>query len=60
MFKDSFKFVVPSTLVNKSEIKNKNKKNKLVNVIKSGLSGLKDRIKEMSGGEKKLNNQLKY
>ena len=60
MFKDSFKFVVPSTLVNKSEIKNKNKKNKLVNVIKSGLSGLKDRIKEMSGSEKKLNNQLKY
>ena len=60
LFKDSFKFVVPSTLVNKSEIKNKNKKNKLVNVIKSGLSGLKDRIKEMSGGEKKLNNQLKY
>ena len=39
---------------------NKNKKNKLVNVIKSGLSGLKDRIKEMSGSEKKLNNQLKY
>ena len=61
MFKDSFKFVVPSTLVNKlSEIKNENKKNKLVNVIKIGLSGLKDRIKEMSEDETKLSNQLKY
>ena len=62
LFKDSFKFVVPSTLVNKSEIKNKNKKNKLVNVIKSGLSDLKGRIKEMSEDEKKkkkMNNQLK-
>ena len=61
MFKDSFKCVVPSTLVNKlSEIKNENKKNKLVNVIKIGLSGLKDRIKELSEDETKLSNQLKY
>ena len=61
LFKDYFKFVVPSALVKKLyEIKNKKKKNKLVNVIKSGLSDLKDRIKEMSDDEKKLNNQLKY
>ena len=61
LFKDYFKFVVPSALVKKLyEIKNKKKKKKLVNVIKSGLSDLKDRIKEMSDDEKKLNNQLKY
>ena len=61
LFKDYFKFVVPSALVKKLyEIKKKKKKNKLVNVIKSGLSDLKDRIKEMSDDEKKLNNQLKY
>ena len=60
LFKDYFKFVVPSALVKKLyEIKNKKKKNKLVNVIKSGLSDLKDRIKEMSDDEKKMNNQLK-
>ena len=34
------------------EIKNKNKNNKLVNAIKSGLSDLKDKIKEMSEDEK--------
>ena len=34
------------------EIKNKNKNNKLVNVIKSGLSDLKDKIKEISEDEK--------
>ena len=45
LFKDYFKFVVPSALVKKLyEIKNKKKKNKLVNVIKSGLSDLKDKI----------------
>ena len=61
LFKDYFKFVVPSALVKKLyEIKNKKKKKKLVNVTKSGLSDLKDRIKEMSDDEKKLNNQPKY
>ena len=42
------------------EIKYKKKNNKLVNVIKSGLSDLKDKIKEMSDNEKKkkLNKQL--
>ena len=35
------------------EIKNKNKSNNLLNVTKSGLSDLKDKIKEMSEYEKK-------
>ena len=61
LFKDYSKFVVPSALVKKLyEIKNKKKKNKLVNVIKSGLSDLRNIIKEMSEDEKKLNNQVKY
>ena len=55
LFKDYFKFVVPSALVKKLyEIKKKKKKNKLVNLIKSGLSDLKDRIEEMSEDEKKI------
>ena len=37
----------------------KRKKNHLINVIKSGLSYLKDEIKEMSKGEIKLKNHLK-
>ena len=61
MFKDYSKFVVPSALVKKLyEIKKKKKKNKLINVIKSGLSDLRNIIKEMSEDEKKLNNQVKY
>ena len=56
MFKDYFKFVVPSALAKKKlyEIKNKNKENKLVIVIKSGLSDLKCTIKEISEDEKKI------
>ena len=61
MFKDYFNFVVPSTLAKKLyEIKSKKKNNKLVNVIKSRLIDLKDKIKEMSEDDKKLNNQIKY
>ena len=41
-------------------MKNNKKNNKLVNVIKSGLSDLKDEIKEMSEDKKRLNNQTKY
>ena len=53
-FKDYSNFVVPSALAKELYgIKNKNKNNKLVNVIKSGLSDLKDKIKEMSEDEKK-------
>ena len=56
LFKDYFKFVVPSPLAKKKlyEIKNKNKENKLVIVIKSGLSDLKYTIKEISEDEKKI------
>ena len=50
MFKDYFNFVVPSTLAKKK----KNKNNKLVNVVKSGLSDLKDKIKETSEDEKEM------
>ena len=58
LFKDYFKFVVPSALVKKLyEIKKK--KSKLVNVIKSGLSDLKDGIKEMSQDEKKFEQPAK-
>ena len=53
LFKDYFNFVVPSTLRKKlNEIKNKKESNKLVNVIKIGLSDLKDKNKEMSEDEK--------
>ena len=50
--------MVPSALVKKLyEIKKK--KSKLVNVIKSGLSDLKDGIKEMSQDEKKFEQPAK-
>ena len=53
--KDYFNFVVPSALAkNLCEIKNTNKSNKLLNATKSGLSDLKDKIKEMSEYEKKI------
>ena len=53
LFKKHFNFVVPSALIKQSyEIKNKN--NELVNVIKSGLSDLKDEIKKMSEDEKEI------
>ena len=49
------KVVLPSALTKKlCEIKNKNKNNKLVNVIKSELIGLKHKIKEMSEDEKEI------
>ena len=53
MFRDYFNFVVPSALAKKIyEMKNNKKNNKLVYVIKSGLSDLKDEIKEMSEDKK--------
>ena len=53
LFKKHFNFVVPSALIKQSyEIKNKN--NELLNVIKSGLSDLKDEIKKMSEDEKEI------
>ena len=52
MFERHFNFVVPSALV-KQLYKSKNKKdnNKLVYVIKSRLSDLKDEIKKMPENE---------
>ena len=48
-------FVVPSALAKRLyEIKNKNKNKKLVIVIKSGLSDLKSKAKEISEDEKKI------
>ena len=42
------------------EMKNKKENDKLVNVIKSGLIDLNNKIKEMSEDEKKLKNRIKY
>ena len=42
------------------EMKNKKENDKLVNVIKSGLIDLNNKIKEMSEDEKKLKNRTKY
>ena len=42
------------------EMKNKKENDKLVNVIKSGLIDLNNKIKEMSEDEKKLENRIKY
>ena len=52
LFKDYFKFLAPTILEKKLfEIKDKNKYNKLVNVINSGLKDLKEEIKKMSEAE---------
>ena len=51
----NFNFAAPSALVTQSyETKNVKKNNGLVNVIKSGLSDLKDEIKKMSEDEKEI------
>ena len=61
MLEDYFHFSVPRVLAKELyKIKNKYKNDKLVNVIKSGLIDLKNKIKEMSEDEKKLKNQIKY
>ena len=55
LFEDPFNFVAPTVLTKKLyEIKNKKEKDKSVNVIKSGLVDLKNKIKEMSEDEKKI------
>ena len=61
MFERHFTFVVTSALV-KQLYKSKNKKdnNKLVHVIKSGLSNLKDEIKKYLQMKYKLKKQIKY
>ena len=55
MFQTYFNFVVPSSLAKKLyETKDKKKSNKLVNVIKSGLSDLKNEIGNMDEEEKEI------
>ena len=55
LFKKHFNFAVPSALAKQLyETKNRKKNNGLVNVIKSGLSDLKDEIKKMSEDEKEI------
>ena len=55
LFKTYFNFSLPSALAKQfHETKNKNKNNKLVNVVNNGLSDLKDNIKKMSEDEKKI------
>ena len=54
MFKKYFKFESPADLTKQLyKIKNKNKNNYLVNVIKSGLIDLKNEITKMSKRENK-------
>ena len=53
MFKKYFNFIVPSALA-KQLSKIKNKKKSHVNVIKSGLSDLKNEIEKMSADEKEI------
>ena len=61
LFGKYFNNVLPSALAKELlERKDKNKNNKFVNVIKSGLRDLKDEIKKMSEDEKKLKNQIKH
>ena len=55
MFKDYFNFVASTVLAKELfEANNKNKNSELVNLIKSGLYNLKDKIKEMSEEEKEF------
>ena len=55
MLKHYFNFVVPSALEkNLYETKSKKKNDKLVNVIKNGLTDLKDEVEKMSEDEKEI------
>ena len=47
-------------LKNLYNVDNREKNNELVNIIKSGLSDLKDEIENMSENEKELNNQIEW
>ena len=61
LFKDYFNFVVPTVFAKELfQTKNEKKNSELVNVIKSGIIDLKDKIKMMFKDEKKLKNHIKY
>ena len=60
LFKKHFNFQTPSALLKDlCETNNKQKNNKLVSAINSGIKDLKKEIKKMSEDEKKLNNQIR-
>ena len=53
MFKDYFDLALPSVLAKKRyKVKNKNKNNELVELIKVRWGNLEDEIEKMSEGEK--------
>ena len=55
LFKNHFSFQTPSALLKELyKTNNKEKNNKVVNVINSGLKDLKEKIKKMSVDEKKI------
>ena len=61
LFEKHFGFVAPTVLATRLyETKDKNKNNEFVNVIKSRLCDLKDKMKKLSEDGKELNNQIKY
>ena len=60
MFQGYFKHQIPSDMLKDLyRINDKKKEGKLVNVIKSGLSDLKNETKNMDEREKKLKNQMR-
>ena len=61
LFKNHFSFQTPSALLKELyKTNNKEKNNKLVNVINSGLKDLKEEIKEMSEEEINTENILRF
>ena len=55
LFKNHFSFQTPSALLKELyKTNNKEKNNKVVNVINNGLKDLKEKIKKMSVDEKKI------
>ena len=60
MFESYFNFVAPTVLKKQLyEIKSKEESDKLVNIIKSGLIDSKNKIKEMSEDQNKIEKQDK-
>ena len=60
LFEKHFNNLVPTVLAKKLfEIKNKNKNIKFVDVIKSEIIDLKNKIEKMSKEEKKMKNKMK-
>ena len=60
MFESYFNFVAPTVLKKQlHEIKSKKESDKLVNIIKSGLIDSKNKIKEMSEDQNKIEKQDK-